>query len=48
MVVADSDFVGADSVAPLHADTLADADRLVANLRSLLALAPAPTGRGPG
>jgi hypothetical protein len=35
-------------VVPLHADTLADPDKLVASLRSLLALAPARDGKGPG
>jgi transcription-repair coupling factor (superfamily II helicase) len=36
------------AVVPLHADTLADPDKLVASLRSLLALAPARDGKGPG
>ena len=36
------------AVVPLHADTLADPDKLVASLRSLLALAAARDGKGPG
>lgn len=34
-------------VVPLHADTLANPDKLVASLRSLLAIALSPSGRGP-
>ena len=36
------------AVVPLHADTLADPDKLLASLRSLFALSPSPSGRGPG
>jgi hypothetical protein len=36
------------AVVPLHADTLADPDKLVASLRSSLALAAARDGKGPG
>lgn len=36
------------AVVPLHADRLADPDKLPASLRSLLALSPAPSGRPPG
>ena len=36
------------AVVPLHVDTLADPNKLLASLRSLLALAPSPSGRGPG
>ena len=35
-------------VVPLHADTLADPDKLIVSLRSLLVLSAAPSGRGTG
>jgi hypothetical protein len=34
------------AVVPLHADTLADPDKLLATLRSLLVLSPSPAGTG--